>query len=106
MYNIYFVGPKLVGTKWENLTFKKYYEEMSDEERQELRKYLESINSPYGDDILEEDDPGGAFSYKAWRDIVSMSDDELEYWNQYWEERDSGPAMPEIECDNYDDLPF
>ena len=106
MFNIYFVGPKLVGTKWENLTLKKYYEEMSDDERKDLRKYLESINSPYGDDILEEDDSGGAFSYKAWRDIVSMSDDELEDYNRYLELRAMSPSMPEVKCDNYDDLPF
>lgn len=71
----------LKGTKWEDLTLPKYCNEMSDDEREELKEHLENINAPFAyevdDDINEEGD------YKTWRDIVSMSDEELD---KYWEE--------------------
>jgi len=115
MNTYYFVGPKLVGTKWEDLTFDEYYI-MSDEERQEIKEYLDSINAPSGYELMMEEGeeilPG--VCYLSWKNIVSMSDDELEDYKRYLEARDMAPPMHEVECDNtedseksnYDDLPF
>jgi hypothetical protein len=96
-------GDPLEGTRWENLTFNEYYN-MSDEERQEFREYLISINAPYGDELMmqEEDDLPGVL-FLSWRDIVIMSDDELDFYKQYWDARNSAAPMSEVEYDNYDD---
>lgn len=112
MNAIYFIEVPLVSTRWENLTFNNYYN-MPDVERQELREYLESINAPCGSNIVDEDSPVVA-SYITWRDIVSMSNDELEDYKRYLDARDMAPPMHEVECDNtedsertnYDNLPF
>ena len=103
MFETYFIEIPLEGTRWENLTFDDYYN-MPDEERQVLRKYLESINAPLGSNFVDEYYPEASFI--TWRDIVSMSDDELEDYNRYLEVRAMAPPMPEVECDNYDDCPF
>ena len=113
MNTYYFVGPKLVGTKWEDLTFDEYYI-MSDEERQEIKEYLESINAPSGYELMMEEGeeilPG--VCYLSWKNIVSMSDDSLEFYKAYRDVR--YPPIHEGERDNtkdseksnYDDLPF
>lgn len=75
MNDNYYKGDPLTGTRWEDLSFDEYYN-MTDDDRKELREYLESINAPFGSDIDDEADPEG--NYKTWRDIVSMSDEELE----------------------------
>jgi len=105
MFDYYFIEIPLEDTRWENLTFNEYYN-MSDEERQEFREYLISINAPYGDDFTDEDDPPGAYFCITWRDIVSFSDDSLERYKLYRESRAMAPPMPEVKCDNNDDLPF
>ena len=70
----------LEGTRWENLTFGEYHYFFSDEEKRELKEYLESINAPLGSEINYEADPEE--NYKTWRDIVTMSEEELkDYWN-------------------------
>lgn len=105
MFDYYFIGTLLEDTRWENLTFDEYYN-MSDEERQDFREYLESINAPYGDDFPDEDGVGGAYFYITWSDIVSFSDDSLERYKLYREMKAMAPPMPEVECDNNDNLPF
>lgn len=73
-------GDPLEGTKWEYLTIGEYYCFLSDEEKQEFREYLESINAPLGVEINYKSD--SEENYKTWRDIVSMSEEELkDYWN-------------------------
>ena len=103
MNTYYFIGDSLKKTRWENLTFDEYYT-MSGEKRQELKEYLISINAPYGDELMmqEEDDLPGVL-FLSWRDIVLMSDDELEFYKQYWDARNSAAPMSEVEYDNYDD---
>ncbi len=80
MNDNYFKGDPLEGTKWKNLTIGEYYCFMSDEERKIFKEYLESINAPLGSEINYEADPEE--NYKTWRDIVTMSEEELkDYWN-------------------------
>lgn len=103
MNTYYFIETPLEGTRWENLTFNNYYN-MPDVERQELREYLESINAPYGGELMrEEEDELPGVLFLSWRDIVLMSDDELDFYKYYWDVRNSAVPMPEVECDNYDD---
>ena len=79
MNDNYYKGDPLEGTRWENLSFDEYYN-MTDDERKELREHLESINAPFGSDIIDEANPED--NYKTWRDIVTMSEEELkDYWN-------------------------
>ena len=73
-----FKGDPLEDTKWKNLTIGEYCCFMSDEERKIFKKYLESINVPFGSEIYAEAEGNN----KTWRDIVSMSEEELkDYWN-------------------------
>ena len=71
-----------IGTKWESLTLHTYYEDMSDEERNELRKHLESINAPFRCDVNDAEDyyPKGLVGHWTWRDIVCMSAEQLDYY--------------------------
>ena len=85
----------LEGTRWENLTFGEYHYFFSDEEKRELKEYLESINAPFGSDINNEDDPEG--NYKTWRDIVSMSEDEQDDYWEYVKARDKKLPTPGID---------
>ena len=77
-----FKGDPLKGTKWESLTLHTYYEDMSDEERNELRKHLESINAPFRCDVNDAEDyyPKGLVGHWTWRDIVCMSAEQLDYY--------------------------
>lgn len=62
MNAIYFIEVPLVSTRWENLTFNEYYI-MSDEERQEIKEYLDSINAPSGYELMMEE---GRRSYQEY----------------------------------------
>ena len=113
MNTYYFIGDSLKKTRWENLTFDEYYT-MSGEKRQELKEYLESINAPSGyellmeeeDELLEEEDELSGVCFISWRDIVLMSDEDLDFYKAYWDARVSNPPMPEVVSYNYDDIPF
>ena len=94
MKDDYFKGDPLVGTRWENLTFGEYYYFFSDEEKQELKEYLENINAPFGSDINDEDYQKG--NYKTWRDIVSLSEDEFNYYRGLVKARDKYLPIPGI----------
>ena len=103
MDTYYFIETPLEGTRWVNLTFDEYYT-MSDEKRQEFKDYLISINAPYGDELMrEEEDELPGVLFLSWRDIVLMSDDELDFYKHYWDARNSAVPMPEGECDNTED---
>ena len=83
MINGRFQGDPLKGTKWENLTFYEYYEEMSDEERQELKEHLENINAPFTWDVdYREEFYPREFS-RTWRDITLMSKEQLKGYYYY-----------------------
>ena len=103
MNEIFYNGDPLEGTRWEKLSFDDYYN-MANEERQELRCYLECINAPYWYNLVNESNPEG--HYNTWRDIVSMTNNELEEYKQYVETRAKATLMPRFECNNYDDCPF
>ena len=109
MLETYFIEIPLESTRWENLTFGEYYN-MPDVERQELREYLESINAPSGyellDELLEEEDDLSGVCFISWRDIVLMSDEDLDFYKAYWDAKVSNPPMPEVVSYNYDDIPF
>ena len=97
MNTYYFIRTPLEDTRWEDLTFDEYYI-MSDEERQEFKEYLISINAPYGDELMrEEEDELPGVLFLSWRDIVLMSDDELVFFKEYWDARAMAPSMPEVE---------
>lgn len=70
----YSEGDPLLGTQWEHLSLNDYYN-MSEGERNDLKRYLEKINAPFGSDIDDEVNIEG--NYVTWRDIVSMSSEEF-----------------------------
>ncbi len=91
--NIFKKDP-LEGTKWANLTLGEYHYLLLNNEQQELKQYLESINAPFGSDINDEDYQKG--NYKTWRDIVSLSEDEFNYYRGLVKARDKYLPIPGI----------
>ena len=79
----FIIGVPLEGTRWENLTFYEYYEELSSEEREKFKEYLESINAPFTCQIENENECYPKECVKTWRDIVSMSTEELKEYYCY-----------------------
>ena len=78
-----FQGDPLKGTKWENLTFYEYYEELSDEERQELKEHLESINAPFTWNVEYREEFYPREFSRTWRDIALMSKEQLKGYYYY-----------------------
>lgn len=68
---LHYSGDPLKGSRWEDLSFEDYLN-MSNEERQELKSYLEDlIEVPPGWGFVDEDG-----YYNEWMHIVSLSSDE------------------------------
>lgn len=79
----FFQGDPLKGTKWENLTFDEYYDEMSDDERKELKEHLESINAPFTWGVFTREDLYPRGYNRTWRDIVLMTKEQLDDYHFY-----------------------
>ena len=69
---LHYVGDPLDGSRWEGLSSEDYYN-MTDEERQEFKEYLENlIDVPSGVHLVDEDG-----KYDKWMYIVSLPPDKL-----------------------------
>lgn len=85
----FFQGDPLKGTKWENLTFDEYHDEMSDDERKELKEHLESIKAPFTWGVFTREDFYPRGYNRTWRDIVLMSKEQLDDYHFYIWKRDA-----------------
>ena len=70
---LHYVGDPLDGSRWEGLSSEDYYN-MTDEERQEFKEYLEDlIDVPSGVHFVDKNG-----NYNKWMHIVSLPPDKLE----------------------------
>lgn len=95
----FFQGDPLKGTKWENLTFDEYHDEMSDDERKELKEHLESIKAPFTWGVFTREDFYPRGYNRTWRDIVLMSKEQLDDYHFYIWKSDALHREAFSQCD-------